>query len=85
MSAHAQPGLTPEEYLEIERAAEFRSEYYAGRMYAMSGASLNHVLIREVLTLNSVLLLRRAPAWSAALVCDCGFRPRGCTPIRTLS
>jgi Uma2 family endonuclease len=45
MSAHAQPGLTPEQYLEIERAAEFRSEYYAGRMYAMSGASYNHVLI----------------------------------------
>jgi Uma2 family endonuclease len=42
MSAHAQPGLTPEEYLEIERAADFKSEYYAGRMYAMSGGSYGH-------------------------------------------
>jgi Uma2 family endonuclease len=38
MSAHPQPRLTPEQYLEIERAAQdARSEYYNGRMYAMSG------------------------------------------------
>jgi len=37
--------LTTEQYLEIERAAEFRSEYYNGRMYAMSGASFRHVII----------------------------------------
>ncbi|HEY4363279.1 MAG TPA: Uma2 family endonuclease [Bryobacteraceae bacterium] len=38
MSAQPHPRLTPEEYLEIERAAvEVRSEFYDGRMYAMSG------------------------------------------------
>ena len=37
-----QPFVTPEEYLAIERAAEFRSEYYDGQMYAMSGARLPH-------------------------------------------
>lgn len=31
--------LTPEEYLAIERAAEFKSEYFKGRMFAMSGGS----------------------------------------------
>jgi hypothetical protein len=36
MSAQAHPRLTPEEYLEIERAAEFKHDYYDGRMYAMS-------------------------------------------------
>jgi Uma2 family endonuclease len=44
MSAHAQPRLTPEQYLEIERAAEFKSDYYDGHMYAMSGGSLRHAI-----------------------------------------
>ena len=37
--------LTPEQYLAIEREAEFKSEFYNGRMYAMSGASRRHNLI----------------------------------------
>ncbi len=45
MSAHSQPRLTPEEYLEIERAAEFKSDYYDGHMYAMSGGSLRHAIV----------------------------------------
>jgi len=28
---------TPEEYLEIERKAEFRSEYFQGEMFAVAG------------------------------------------------
>jgi len=34
--------ITPEEYLEIERKAETKSEYYRGEMFAMSGASRYH-------------------------------------------
>ena len=37
--------LTEAEYLEIERAAEFRSEFYQGEMFAMAGASPQHSLI----------------------------------------
>jgi Uma2 family endonuclease len=37
--------LTPEEYLRIERAAEWKSEYLDGEMFAMAGASPRHVLI----------------------------------------
>src|SRR5690349_989059 len=37
--------LTPEEYLRIERAAEWKSEYIDGEMFAMSGASPRHVFI----------------------------------------
>lgn len=37
--------LSPEEYLRLERAAETKSEYLDGVMYAMSGASLAHNLI----------------------------------------
>lgn len=36
---------TPEEYLALERQAEQRSEYYAGEIFAMSGASRRHSLI----------------------------------------
>ena len=42
MPTQAVPFLTPEQYLEIERAAQTRSEYLAGQMYAMAGASRNH-------------------------------------------
>jgi Uma2 family endonuclease len=44
MSAQQTPRLTPEEYLAIERAAEFRSEYYDGQIFAMSGGSFPHIL-----------------------------------------
>lgn len=37
--------LTPEEYLVIERKAEYKSEYFAGEMFAMAGASKRHNLI----------------------------------------
>lgn len=34
--------LTEEEYLAIERRAEFRSEFHGGEMFAMAGASRRH-------------------------------------------
>jgi Uma2 family endonuclease len=37
--------LTPEQYLEIERKAEFKSEYYQGEMFAMAGAKEAHNLL----------------------------------------
>ncbi|QTA86973.1 Uma2 family endonuclease [Desulfonema magnum] len=37
--------LSSEEYLAIERKAEFKSEYFAGEMFAMAGASRQHNLI----------------------------------------
>ncbi len=36
---------TPEEYLALEEAAEFRSEYESGEIVAMSGGSFYHVQI----------------------------------------
>src|SRR5438270_12489076 len=42
MSTVASTFLTPQEYLERERAAERKSEYYGGGMFAMAGASLRH-------------------------------------------
>lgn len=34
--------MTPEEYLKFERASEEKHEYFAGEIFAMSGASKNH-------------------------------------------
>jgi len=45
MSSQPQPRYTPQEYLALERKAEHRSEYFAGEIFAMSGASERHNLI----------------------------------------
>lgn len=39
------PYLTPEEYLALERKAEYKSEYLNGEMFAMTAASRKHNLI----------------------------------------
>lgn len=45
MAAQPLPRITPEEYLQMERDAEFRSEYYHGHVYPMSAGSYQHGLI----------------------------------------
>ncbi|CAN5184926.1 Uma2 family endonuclease [soil metagenome] len=47
MSARQLPRLTERQYLDIEHAAEFKSEFYQGRMYAMGGASRFHNRIQQ--------------------------------------
>lgn len=42
MSTQTKPFLTPEQYLEIERNAEYKSEYLNGEMFAMAGGSGPH-------------------------------------------
>jgi Uma2 family endonuclease len=37
--------ISPEEYLALEREAEYKSEYLAGEIFAMTGASREHNLI----------------------------------------
>lgn len=39
------PRLTPEQYLEIEREAEIKSEFIDGEMFAMSGGTFAHALL----------------------------------------
>lgn len=45
MSAIPKTKLTPEEYLEFERKAETKHEYFNGEIFAMSGAKRNHNVI----------------------------------------
>ena len=43
--------ITPEEYLAREEAAEGKSEYYRGEVFAMAGASISHNrLVRNLIT-----------------------------------
>ncbi|HEX5430857.1 MAG TPA: Uma2 family endonuclease [Bryobacteraceae bacterium] len=53
--------MTPEQYLELEREAEFKSEYYQGHVYAMSGGSFPHGQIIGNLTLWLALALEKRP------------------------
>ncbi len=50
MSAVPKPRLTPAEYLAKERAADFKSEYLRGEMFAMAGASFAHNLVKDNLS-----------------------------------
>lgn len=45
MSTQPKTSISPEQYLAIERKAEYKSEYSNSEMSAMAGASDNHVLI----------------------------------------
>ncbi len=59
---------TPEEYLALERKAQFKSEYFGGEIFAMSGASREHN--RIALNLASALNARLANGPCEAFVAD---------------
>lgn len=52
MTAIPRKKLTEDEYLAIEETAEFRSEFYAGEMFAMAGASRQHNDVKENLSIE---------------------------------
>ena len=47
MSSVLKPLLTPQQYLERERSADFKSEYFRGETFAMAGASRQHNSIKD--------------------------------------
>ncbi len=57
MSAYPAPRMTPEEYLALDRAAEFKSEYFDGDIFAMSGGTFAHATLaaRMATELNNAL------------------------------
>lgn len=61
MSSQPTTYLTPEEYLAIERTAEYKSEYLDGEMVAMTGASRKHNLIAFNITREISQQLRGRP------------------------
>lgn len=64
MVAAAQPQkrlYTPEEYLALEREAEFKSEYFHGEIYAMAGSSPEHSTITINISREVSLQLKGKP------------------------
>ena len=61
MSFQAQKRYTPEEYLVLERQAQCKSEYYAGDIFAMAGASRWHNLIVTNVVRELSLQLKERP------------------------
>jgi Uma2 family endonuclease len=65
MSVPRKRFMTPEEYLLIERQSEGKNEYYAGEVFAMTGASREHnLIVTNVITiLNTQLRERRCEVY----------------------
>ena len=66
MNAIPKRKLTPEEYLEIERRAEYKSEYFNGEIFAMAGAKRNH---------NKIVGNLTGLVWQHLKDKDCEFYP----------
>ncbi len=49
MAVRAIPYVTPHEYLDQDRQAEVRSEYYDGVIVAMAGATWEHTQVKDML------------------------------------
>ena len=61
MSSVLKPLLTPQEYLARERKSDFRSEYFAGEMFAMAGASWEHTLVKDNIAREAGQQLKDGP------------------------
>ena len=60
MQAQAKSYIEPDDYLAIDSQAEYKSEYFRGEIFAMSGASLRHAEIVTNLVSNLHGQLRKS-------------------------
>lgn len=58
MTAQPQRKISPEEYLELEREADYKSEYFQGEVFAIAGAGRNHNRITENLSIDIGFFLK---------------------------
>jgi Uma2 family endonuclease len=61
MSSQVKVNYTPEEYLALERQAEYKSEYFNGEIFAMTGASRRHNLVAGNVLASLHTQLRNRP------------------------
>jgi Uma2 family endonuclease len=69
MSTLPKSFITPEQYLEIDRQAERKSEYYDGEMFAMAGVGVAHnsIVWNLIASLNPHLRGRRCRGYPSDL------------------
>ena len=67
MASHPKHFYNPDEYIGIERKAAHKSEYYAGEIFAMSGASREHniIVVNVTTSLNTQLQERDCEVYSS--------------------
>jgi len=58
MASNPVTKVTEEQYLALDRAAEIRSEFLDGEMFAMAGASLEHLRLQQNISSGLDLVLR---------------------------
>jgi Uma2 family endonuclease len=58
MASQSVTKLTEEQYLALDRAADFKSEFFDGEMFAMSGGSMQHARLQRNLTTEITNALR---------------------------
>lgn len=61
MASQPKTFYTPDEYLTLERASQTKHEYYNGEIFAMSGATKEHVLIVTNLVVELGTQLKMGP------------------------
>ncbi|HEV7377579.1 MAG TPA: Uma2 family endonuclease [Pyrinomonadaceae bacterium] len=61
MSSQVKVHHTPDEYLALERQAEYKSEYFNGEIFAMTGASRRHNLVAANVLASLHGQLRKRP------------------------
>jgi Uma2 family endonuclease len=61
MSSQVKAHYTPEEYLALERQAEYKSEYFNGEIFVMTGASRGHNLVAANVLASLHGQLRKRP------------------------
>lgn len=69
MSSQVKVHYTPEEYLALESQAEYKSEYFNGEIFAMTGASRRHNLVAANVLAPFHGQLRKRPRESIPVIC----------------
>jgi Uma2 family endonuclease len=72
MASNPKKFFTPEEYLALEREADYKSEYLDGEIFAMAGASLTHIAIEAnvIRELGNKLLEKPSQVYTSNMKID---------------
>ncbi len=81
MESQAFPKLTEHDYLALERAADFKSEFVDGEMYAMSGGTFRHGSLAVNLVISLGTQLHGPPLPCIQLRCASESGEKGELPL----